>query len=381
MNIGVPKEIKTNEDRVAVTPAGVQSLVRQGHRILIQQEAGMGSGITDQAYQNAGATMVSRQEVFDGAEMIVKVKEPLPEEYNLFKEGQILFTYLHLAREPELTKMLVDRRVVGVAYETIQLENGSLPLLTPMSEVAGRMAVQIGARFLEKPQGGKGILMGGVPGVPPADVVIIGGGVVGINAAKIATGMGAQVTIIDKNADRLRYLDDIFGTRIKTLISNSFNIESAVRFADLLISGVLVPGAKAPHLVTETMVKQMKPGSVIVDVAIDQGGSVETIDRVTTHSNPIYEKHGVIHYAVANMPGAVARTSTFALTNATLPYVLALAGKGLRTAIEENPALAKGVNTAGSKITCCPVAEAHGFSHTNLNDVLKSTNQAGFTIR
>ena len=223
--------------------------------------------------------------------------------------------------------------------------------------------------------------MGGVPGVPPADVVIIGGGVVGINAAKIATGMGAQVTIIDKNADRLRYLDDIFGTRIKTLISNSFNIESAVRFADLLISGVLVPGAKAPHLVTETMVKQMKPGSVIVDVAIDQGGSVETIDRVTTHSNPIYEKHGVIHYAVANMPGAVARTSTFALTNATLPYVLALAGKGLRAAIEENPALAKGVNTAGSKITCCPVAEAHGFSHTNLKDVLKYSNQAGFTIR
>ena len=248
--------------------------------------------------------MVARDKVYSEVEMIIKVKEPLPEEFHLFKDGQILFTYLHLASEPGVTAMLLERRVVGIAYETIQLDNGSLPLLTPMSEVAGRMAVQIGARFLEKPQGGRGVLMGGVPGVPAADVVIIGGGVVGLNSAKAAVGMGAQVTIIDKNPDRLRYLDDILGSRIKTLISNTFNIELAVRFADLLIGAVLVAGAKAPNLVTEEMVKQMKPGSVIVDVAVDQGGSVETIDRVTTHSNPVYVKHGVVHYAVANMPGA-----------------------------------------------------------------------------
>ncbi len=370
MKIGIPKEIKSNEDRVAVTPAGVQSLTANGHVILIEQGAGLGSGVTDQAYQQAGAAIVPGEEVFAGAEMILKVKEPLPGEYALFRPGQILFTYLHLAREPELTQMLIEKQITGIAYETIQLENGSLPLLTPMSEVAGRMAVQIGARFLEKPQGGKGILMGGVPGVPAADVVIIGGGIVGINAAKMATGMGAQVTIIDKNTDRLRYLDDIFGTRIKTLVSNSFNIESAVRFADLLISAVLIPGAKAPHLVTEEMVKQMKPGSVIVDVAIDQGGSVETIDRVTTHSNPIYEKHGVIHYAVANMPGAVARTSTFALTNATLPYVIELANHGFPAAINNNPALAKGVNTAGGKITCNPVAQAHNMEYCAMEKAL-----------
>lgn len=371
MIIGVPREIKPNEDRVAITPAGVQSLVNRDHRVLIEKGAGQGSGISDDNYRSAGATMVSREDVFNDAEMIVKVKEPLPEEYNYFKDGQILFTYLHLAREPELTKMLLGRRVVGIAYETIQLSNGALPLLTPMSEVAGRMAVQIGARFLEKPQGGKGIMMGGVPGVPSADVVIIGGGVVGINAAKIAVGMGAQVTIIDKNLDRLRYLDDIFGPRIKTLISNSFNIESTARFADLLIGAVLVPGAKAPHLVTEEMVKQMKPGSVIVDVAIDQGGSVETIDRVTTHSNPIYEKHGVIHYAVANIPGAVARTSTFALTNATLPYVIELADKGYTKAAMDNPALAKGINTMEGKLTCFPVGEAHNFACTPLDTLLK----------
>jgi len=368
--IGVPREIKSNEGRVAITPAGVQSLVKRGHKVIIESDAGIGSGITDESYKAAGAQMVSKEDVFNEGEMIVKVKEPLPEEYDFFKEGQVLFTYLHLAREPELTKMLLDRKVVGIAYETIQLENGSLPLLTPMSEVAGRMAVQIGARFLEKPQGGKGILMGGVPGVPSADVVIIGGGVVGTNAAKVAVGMGAQVTIIDKNADRLRYLDDIFGARIKTLMSNSFNIESAVRFADLLIGGVLVPGAKAPHLVTEEMVKQMKPGSVIVDVAIDQGGSVETVDRVTTHSDPVYVKHGVVHYAVANIPGAVARTSTFALTNATLPYVIELADKGYLKAVQENDALAKGVNTAGGKLTCSPVAEAHCLAHTPLEEVI-----------
>lgn len=370
MIIGVPKEIKQNEARIAITPAGVHSLVERGHQLIIETEAGLGSAITDEAFQKAGAQMVAREKVFSDAEMIVKVKEPLPEEYDLFKKGQILFAYLHLAREPELTKMLLERKMVGIAYETIQLDNGTLPLLTPMSEVAGRMSVQIGARFLEKPQGGKGILMGGVPGVPSADVVIIGGGVVGINAAKVAVGMGAQVTIIDKNLDRLRYLDDIFGTRIKTLMSNSYNIETAVRFADLLIGAVLVPGAKAPNLVTEEMVKLMKQGSVIVDVAIDQGGSIETIDRVTTHSNPIYKKYGVVHYAVANIPGAVARTSTFALTNATLPYIIELADKGYRKAAKENPALAKGINMLDGKLTCFPVSEAHNISCAILDDIL-----------
>ena len=371
MIIGIPKEIKSNEDRVAITPAGVQSLARRGHRVLIEAGAGLGSGISDDLYQDAGAVMVARDKVYSEVEMIIKVKEPLPEEFHLFKDGQILFTYLHLASEPGVTAMLLERRVVGIAYETIQLDNGSLPLLTPMSEVAGRMAVQIGARFLEKPQGGRGVLMGGVPGVPAADVVIIGGGVVGLNSAKAAVGMGAQVTIIDKNPDRLRYLDDILGSRIKTLISNTFNIELAVRFADLLIGAVLVAGAKAPNLVTEEMVKQMKPGSVIVDVAVDQGGSVETIDRVTTHSNPVYVKHGVVHYAVANMPGAVARTSTFALTNATLPYIIELAEKGYQKAAQENPALARGINTLGGRMTCCPVAEAHNLCYDPLEKVMQ----------
>ena len=380
MIIGIPKEIKSNEDRVAITPAGVQSLARRGHRVLIEAGAGLGSGISDESYRDAGAEMVARDNVFNEADLIVKVKEPLPEEYHLFKDGQILFTYLHLASEPGLTAMLLERRVVGIAYETIQLENGSLPLLTPMSEVAGRMAVQIGARFLEKPQGGRGVLMGGVPGVPAADVVIIGGGVVGLNSAKMAVGMGAQVTIIDKNPDRLRYLDDIFGSRIKTLISNNYNIETAVSFADLLIGAVLVPGAKAPHLVTEEMVKQMKPGSVIVDVAIDQGGSIATIDRVTTHSDPVYEKHGVVHYAVANMPGAVARTSTFALTNATLPYIIELADKGYQRATQENPALARGVNTLEGRLTCCPVAEAHNLCYDPLEKVMQDQCGLLFTV-
>lgn len=371
MLVGIPKEIKNNENRVAITPAGVAALVRAGHQVIIENEAGIGSGITNQDYITAGASILdSPQEVFGRADMIMKVKEPLAPEYDLLREGQILFTYLHLAPEPELTRALLKKKVVGIAYETIQLDNGSLPLLTPMSEVAGRMAVQVGAQYLEKPKGGKGILLGGVPGVPAADVVIIGGGVVGTNAAKIAIGMGAQVTIIDKSADRLRYLDDLWGGRVTTLISNSFNIERAVRYADLLVGAVLVPGAKAPHLVTEEMVKQMKPGSVIVDVAIDQGGSVETIDRVTTHSNPVYEKHGVIHYAVANMPGAVARTSTYALTNATLPYALELAGKGYEQAVRENRALAKGVNTLKGKLTYAAVAEALNLPYTPLEEVL-----------
>lgn len=370
MIIGVPREIKNNENRVAITPAGARDMAAAGHTVIIEAGAGLGSGITDGNYQDAGAKIVSREMVYAGAEMIMKVKEPLPEEFSSYRPGQLLFTYLHLAREPELTRMLLDRKVTGIAYETIQTDNGALPLLTPMSEVAGRMAVQIGARFLEKPQGGKGILMGGVPGVPAADVVIIGGGVVGLNAAKVALGMGAQVTIVDRSADRLRYIDDIFGNRIKTLMSNSYNIEGAVRYADLVIGAVLVPGAKAPHLVTADMVRQMKAGSVIVDVAIDQGGSVETIDRVTTHSSPIYEKYGVIHYAVANMPGAVARTSTFALTNVTLPYALEIAGKGVLQAVRDSRPIARGVNTHGGRLTYKAVAEALGLEYTPLESIL-----------
>lgn len=370
MIIGVPREIKNNEDRVAVTPAGVRDMVTAGHTLIIEAGAGLGSGISDESFLAAGAGMATREKVFSEAHMVLKVKEPLPEEYPLLRPGLVLFTYLHLAREPELTRVLLDRRITGVAYETIQTDGGALPLLTPMSEVAGRMAVQIGARFLEKPQGGKGILMGGVPGVPAADVVIIGGGVVGLNAAKVALGMGAQVTIIDRSADRLRYIDDIFGNRIKTLMSNSYNIENSVRYADLVIGAVLVPGARAPHLVTAEMVKLMKAGSVIVDVAIDQGGSVETIDRVTTHSNPVYEKYGVIHYAVANMPGAVARTSTFALTNVTLQYILEIAGKGIIRAARENRAVARGINTINGKLTCRPVAEAIGINYTPLEEAL-----------
>nr|WP_204617176.1 alanine dehydrogenase [Desulforadius tongensis] len=371
MIIGVPKEIKDNENRVAITPAGVQAMVNHGHEVFIQKDAGVGSGINDEDYIAVGAKILDTpKEIFAAADMIMKVKEPLPEEYPLFKEGQILFTYLHLAPEPELTRALLEKKVVGIAYETVQLPNGALPLLTPMSEVAGRMAVQIGAQFLEKPKGGMGVLLGGVPGVPPAEVVIIGGGVVGTNAAKMAIGLGAQVTIIDLSAERLRYLDDIFGGRVKTLKSNTFNIAEAVKQADLLIGAVLIPGAKCPHLVTEEMVKTMKKGAVIVDVAIDQGGSIETIDRVTTHSNPVFEKHGVMHYSVANIPGAVARTSTFALTNVTIPYALKLANKGYLKAVQEDPALAKGVNVIDGRCTYKAVAEAHNVPYTPLEQVL-----------
>ncbi|MFZ5597738.1 MAG: alanine dehydrogenase [Bacillota bacterium] len=370
MIIGVPREVKPDEDRVAVTPAGVKDLTGSGHRVIVESGAGLGSGFADGAFEDAGACIVAREELYAEAEMIMKVKEPIPGEFSVFRPGQVLFTYLHLAREADLTRMLLDKKITAIAYETIQTDSGTLPLLTPMSEVAGRMAVQVGARFLEKPQGGKGILMGGVPGVPAADVVIIGGGTVGLNAAKVALGMGAQVTIIDRSADRLRYIDDIFGNRIKTLMSNSYNIGTSVSYADLVIGAVLVPGAKAPRLVTGEMVKGMKPGSVIVDVAIDQGGSVETMDRVTTHSDPIYIKHGVIHYAVSNMPGAVARTSTFALTNATLPFALEIAGKGYVRAARESRAIARGINTMSGNLTCRPVAESLGLEYTPLEEVL-----------
>jgi alanine dehydrogenase len=371
MIVGIPREIKDNENRVAITPAGVDLLKSAGHRVLIEANAGEGSGFTDTDYAEVGAEIVAQaSDVWSQSEMVMKVKEPLKPEYQYFREGLILFTYLHLAAEPELTNALVEKKVIGIAYETIQSANGSLPLLTPMSEVAGRMAVQIGAQYLEKPHGGRGVLLGGVPGVPPADVIIIGGGIVGTNAAKMANGLGANVTIVDRSAERLRYLDDVFGGQVSTLMSNSFNIAAAVQKADLLIGAVLIPGAKAPKLVTEAMVQTMKPGSVIVDVAIDQGGSIETIDRVTTHSNPTYVKHGVVHYSVANMPGAVARTSTYALTNVTIQYAIDLASKGYVEAIKSSVPLAKGVNTLNGHITYAAVASAMDMPYRALEQLI-----------
>ncbi len=370
MIIGIPKEIKNNENRVGLTPAGVTAFKHNGHDVWIETNAGMGSGFTDEDYQAVGAKIVSTAKEAWSADMVIKVKEPLLEEYGYFREGLVLYTYLHLAPEPELTKALVDKKVVSIAYETIQLDNGSLPLLTPMSEVAGRMSIQIGAQFLEKSKGGKGVLLGGVPGVAPAEVVIIGGGIVGTNAAKMAIGLGASVTLVDINADRLRQLDDMFQGRLKTLMSNSYNIAEAVKKTDLLVGAVLIPGARAPRLVTEEMVKTMQPGSVIVDVAIDQGGSIETIDRITTHSNPTYVKHGVLHYAVANMPGAVARTSTLALTNVTVPYGVQIANKGWQQASLDNKALAKGINVVDGKVTFKAVAEAHGYTYVSIDTIL-----------
>jgi alanine dehydrogenase len=375
MIVGVPKELKNNESRVAITPAGVEAMRKAGHTVLIEHNAGIGSGISNEAFQKAGAEILpTAKDVFSRADMIMKVKEPLAAEYDLFKPGQILFTYLHLAPEPELTKALLAKEVTGIAYETIEVGR-SLPLLTPMSEVAGRMSIQIGAQFLEKPYGGKGILLGGVPGVEPAQVVIVGGGIVGTNAAKMAIGMGARVTILDNSAERMRYLDDLFSGQVVTVMSNSYNIASWVAKADLLVGAVLLPGAKAPKLVSEEMVKTMSPGSVIVDVAIDQGGSVATIDRVTTHSEPTYVKHGVIHYAVANMPGAVARTSTFALTNATLDYALQIANKGWKKSVAENEALAKGLNVVGGKLTYKAVADALGMQYTPWKDAVSAARE------
>ncbi|MFC5699807.1 alanine dehydrogenase [Cohnella faecalis] len=371
MIVGLPKEIKKQEYRVALTPAGAGMLARQGHEVIVQEGAGVGSGFADEEYAQAGATLVAGPEaVWEKAELIVKVKEPLPEEFGFFRAGQLLFTYLHLAAAVPLAKALTERQVTAIAYETMQAPNGTLPLLTPMSEVAGRMSVQEGAKYLEAFHGGRGVLLGGVPGVPPADVIIIGGGIVGTNAAKMAIGLGANVVVLEKNGDRMRYLDDVFQGRLRTLTSNPHNIASAVRKADLLIGAVLVPGARAPRLVTEEMVKTMKKGAVIVDVAIDQGGSIETIDRVTTHENPVYEKHGVIHYAVANMPGAVPRTSTLALTNVTIDFVLLLAANGFRKAVEASPMLGLGVNVHRGAVTHRQVAEAVGFPYTPLDGLL-----------
>ncbi|MGG4220578.1 alanine dehydrogenase [Paenibacillus jamilae] len=371
MKIGVPKEIKNNENRVAMTPAGVMALKKAGHEIYVETAAGLGSGFLDDDFKDAGAIIQpTAKEVWDNVELIIKIKEPLTSEFQYFRDDLLLFTYLHLAAEPDLAKALIDSKMTAIAYETIE-NNGTLPLLHPMSEVAGRMAAQIGAQYLEKNNGGQGILLGGVPGVKRGKVTIVGAGVVGTNAAKIAIGLGAEVTIIDLRLDRLRQLDDIFGTQINTLVSNPFNIDSAVTEADLVIGAVLIPGAKAPRLVTEDMVKRMKPGSVIIDVAVDQGGIVETADKVTTHEEPTYVKHGILHYAVANMPGAVPRTSTIALTNATLPYLLEISHKGMPNAALENASLLKGVNTAGGFITYEVIAKDLGYSYVSYVDSTK----------
>jgi alanine dehydrogenase len=358
MVIGVPKEVKDHESRVGVTPAGAKALVEAGHTVLIEHNAGALSAMPDEEYQAAGAEIVnSADDAWSRADMVVKVKEPVEKEYRHFREGLVLFTYLHLAPLTELTNALLQKKVTGIAYETVRDRIGALPLLTPMSEVAGRLSVQIGAEYLTKEHGGRGLLLGGVPGVPPGNVCIIGGGIVGTNAAKMALGLGAKVTLVDLNLNRLRELDDIFNGRVFTLASNSYNIERAAREADLLIGGVLIPGAAAPKIVTKAMVHKMKKGAVIVDVAIDQGGCIETA-HPTTHSNPSYEVEGVVHYCVTNMPAAVPNTSTLALTNATFAYVLKLAKLGAKAAIKEDKGIAEGVNTYNGVLTYGAVAAA-----------------------
>ncbi len=356
MIIGVPKEIKNREHRVGLVPGGVKALVKDGHKVLVEKSAGLGSGITDAEYKDAGASLVDKKRLFAQADMVIKVKEPLEQEYRFFRKGQILYTYLHLAAAPKLLRAILKIGVKAVAYETIQLKDGSLPLLTPMSEVAGKMSVQLGSRFLEKHYGGRGFLLGGVPGVSRGVITIIGGGVVGTNAAKIAIGMGARVNILDISQARLAYLDDIFGTSVSTLMSHDENITNAVVGADLLIGAVLIPGAKAPKLVTEAMIKRMKPGSVVVDVAVDQGGCIETCEE-TSHDRPVIVKHGVLHYAVPNIPGAVSNTSTYALTNVTLKYARDIARLGLEEAVKRDEALRRGVNAYLGKLTCAAVAQ------------------------
>ncbi|HEX8140516.1 MAG TPA: alanine dehydrogenase [Pyrinomonadaceae bacterium] len=369
----MPKEIKDNEYRVGLTPAGVRALTDAGHRVVVEQNAGVGSGFTDELYERAGARILkTADEVWAQGEMIVKVKEPIAPEYPRMREGQLLFTYLHLAPDRELTKQLLERKVTGIAYETITDRAGTLPLLTPMSEVAGRMAIQVGSHYLEKMQGGRGVLLGGVPGVPAARVVILGGGVVGTNAAKIAVGMGAYVTIIDNNLGRLRELDDIFLSKISTLASSAYMIHDAISQADLIVGAVLIPGAAAPKLVTRNMLRDVPDGAVIVDVAVDQGGCIETT-RPTTHSEPTYYVEGVLHYCVANMPGAVPRTSTFALTNATLPYTLKLAKRGFIQAIQSDQGLKAGVNTYAGRLTYEAVAVEQGLEYTSIDDMIGGT--------
>ena len=368
MKIGVPKEIKNHEYRVGLTPAGVNALVRSGHAIAVQHNAGEKIGFSNEAYKSAGATIVDSAAEIYQSDMVIKVKEPQPSEYPLLNEGQVLFTYLHLAPDPQQTQALLERKVIGIAYETVTDPLGRLPLLTPMSEVAGRLSIQAGAYALQMANGGCGTLLGGVPGVSAASVVIVGGGVVGTEAAKMALGMGASVTILDTNIDRLRYLDDVMGPAIKTRFSDGYAIEELTAAADLVIGAVLIPGKQAPKLITRQHLKNMKNGSVIVDVAIDQGGCAET-SRATTHADPIYIEEGVVHYCVANMPGAVAKTSTMALTNATLPYALQLANKGWRQALEQNPGLKNGLNVYLGQVTNQCVAEDLGYRFVSPDDI------------
>ncbi len=370
MIIGIPKEIKEQEDRVALTPAGVDAFVRAGHKVLVETNAGMGAHFTDEEYLELGAEILPEaSQVWEQADMIMKVKEPLKSEYKYFREGLIIFTYLHLAAEEELTKALMESGTIALAYETVENPDRSLPLLTPMSEVAGRMAVQQGSIYLEKTRGGKGLLIDGVPGVPPAHVVVVGAGIVGTGAIRRAVGLGARVTVLDINTDRLRYLNEVFMGRIETLYSNNYNLTNAVKTADLVVGAVLIPGAKAPKLVTEEMVKLMEPGSVLVDVAIDQGGCMETT-YPTTHSDPIFMKHDVVHYAVANIPGAVPKTSTLALTNVTLPYALRIANKGWKQALIDEEPLKKGANILEGKLVYKAVADAFDLPYTPIEDVL-----------
>jgi alanine dehydrogenase len=370
MIVGVLKEIKTLENRVSMTPAGVEVMIQNGHTILVEKSAGVGSGFEDEAYAKAGAEMVSTpKEIFDRSDMVMHVKEPLPPEYDLIREGQIVFTYLHLAADEPQTNALIKAKSVNIAYETIQKQDGSLPLLSPMSEVAGRMAVQEGAKYLEKPMGGQGVLLGGVPGVEPGTVLVIGGGIVGTNAAKMACGLGAKVYIVDMNQDRLRYLSDVMPANCIPLMSSPATIRRLLKEADLVVGAVLVAGAKAPKLVDREMLSLMKKGSVIVDVAIDQGGCCET-SKATTHDNPVYDVDGVIHYGVANMPGAVPKTSTVALTNATLPYAVQIANKGWKKAMQENKEIKLGANVVNGKVTFKAVAEAFNLAYTPIDDLL-----------
>jgi len=370
MIVGVPREIKQDEHRVGLVPAGAYSLVKAGHQVLIEQGAGLGSGIPDAEYKNVGAQIVAdRDELFAQADMIVKVKEPLAQEYQLLHEGQILFTFLHLAALPELARVLLERRIIAIAYETVQLSDRSLPLLAPMSEVAGRMSVQEGAKYLERHEGGRGVLLAGVPGVSPGQVTIVGGGTVGTNAAKMAVGLGAAVTVLDVNPARLRYVDDLFQGRVRTLMSSEYAIADMTAHSDLVIGAVLVPGARAPRLVTHEMIAGMTSGAVVVDVAVDQGGCVET-SHPTSHSHPTFCVDGVVHYCVANMPGAVSRTSTFALTNVTFLYAKAIANKGWRQAMREDPALALGLNLCDGKVTHPAVAEALGLPYVPSEQLL-----------
>ncbi|CUA84498.1 L-alanine dehydrogenase [Gulbenkiania indica] len=372
MLIGVPKEIKNHEYRVGLTPSGVRELVASGHRVMVQTQAGLAIGYADEQYLQAGASIASSAaEVFAQADMVVKVKEPQPTECRMLRPGQVLFTYLHLAPDPEQTKLLMESGAVAIAYETVTDDRGGLPLLAPMSEVAGRMAIQAGAHALEKAQGGRGVLLGGVPGVAPAKVIVLGGGVVGLNAARMALGLGADVTLLDKSLPRLKEIDMTFGGHIKTLMSNAANIEDMIREADLVIGAVLVPGAAAPKLVTRAMLKTMKPGAVLVDVAIDQGGCFET-SRPTTHQDPIYMVDGIVHYCVANMPGGVARTSTQALNNATLPYTLELAKKGWKQALLDNAHLRNGLNICHGKVTYAAVAHDLGLTYTDPMEAIKA---------